>query len=146
VFLYLQVVILATELIAPPIGSALLKASRPQNIFLFVPPLALLGLVVIAFVPETLKTAADDAPDHGTESNGLNLRGKFVSMRTHVRDSVLPLLKRRLLFIGLMALFVNRMSRPILSMMLQYMSAKFHWKIEKVTEFPLSAFAHGTIS
>jgi MFS family permease len=130
VFFYINVVFLVTELVAPPIGSQLSKAVGPHLTFLFTLPFALIGLVVLRFIPETLNPTNHNP---GIEPEPFNIRKKFESINIHLRESILPLLNRPLLFIALMALFVNRLSRPILAMLLQYMSAKFHWKLEQVT-------------
>jgi hypothetical protein len=96
-------------------------------------PLSLLGLVVLWITPETLKSSeAEHIEDEAVNNETFSIRNKIDSLVNHVHDNALPLLGRPALFIALMALFVNRLPRPLLGLLLQYRSAKFHWKLAQV--------------
>jgi MFS family permease len=133
-FFYISVLFPVTELTAPPLGSHLLETIGPHLTFLLLNPLCLLGLFVIWFMPETLKASESDDDQHQiASSEPFNMRKKIHSLVTHVSENVLPLLTRPLLFIAMLAIFVNRLPRPLLGLLLQFMSAKFRWKLAQVS-------------
>jgi hypothetical protein len=84
-------------------------------------------------MPETLQTSEteqDELP--GVNGEPFSMRNQVQSLIAHTQTNVFPLLKRPWLFIALMAVFINRLPRPLLGLLLQYVSAKFYWKLAQV--------------
>jgi len=101
------------------------------------------------FIEETLvrkgdppTTVSDGLTTHGNAHNGTDslwqrVRTKLArgaqTTRTHVVEGVFPLLRRRALLLALAGFFVNRLTRPVLSLLLQYASVKFSLRISQVS-------------
>lgn len=150
----MQVVLLITELIAPPLGAVLMKALGPHFAFLTAVPLEALAFVVLGFIPNT--KSSDSAPSdiegpereepqpangEGEESmNDENLsKNKVLQALSHlshnIRHGVRTLGSHKSLLVGLLALVVAKMARPMLELILQYMSVRFGWPLAKVRVF-----------
>ncbi|KAF5250783.1 hypothetical protein FANTH_4055 [Fusarium anthophilum] len=148
-FFWVQVVLLITELIAPPLGAILMKALGPHFAFLTAVPLEALAFVVLGFIPNT--KSSDSAPSdievtEGEEAPSANdvceetmndenpSKNKVLQALTHLSHDVrhgAPLV-------------VAKMARPMLELILQYMSVRFGWPLAK-TAFLLSIQAAGQI-
>jgi hypothetical protein len=83
-------------------------------------------------MPETLQTNAAEHDELPGVNEPFSMRNRIHSLVDHIQTNAFPLLKRPWLFIALMAVFVNRLPRPLLGLLLQYMSAKFYWKLAQV--------------
>ncbi|KAF5593540.1 major facilitator superfamily transporter [Fusarium subglutinans] len=135
-FFWVQVVLLITELIAPPLGAILMKALGPHFAFLTAVPLEALAFVVLGFIPNT--KSSDSAPSdievtEGEEAPSANdvceetmndenpSKNKVLQALTHLSHDVrhgAPLV-------------VAKMARPMLELILQYMSVRFGWPLAK---------------
>ena len=143
IFFYVTVVLLLTELVSPPLGSYLMEQWNSYYAYLFGLPLEMFGFVVLLFIPETAKVSPTDIKDNPRTrpvvhrlNVHLRLRSRLQSLRNHVNSEVLPLLRKPALVLALVALFVNRFSRSILKTLMQYLSARFGWKISQVCQIP----------
>ncbi|KAH7182147.1 major facilitator superfamily domain-containing protein [Fusarium sp. MPI-SDFR-AT-0072] len=162
-FFWVQVVLLITELIAPPLGAVLMKALGPHFAFLTAVPLEALAFVVLGFIPNTKSSESAPSDIEGTEReetqsandqceetiNDQNpLKNKVLQALSHlshnIRHGVHTLGRHKSLLIGLLALVVAKMARPMLELILQYMSVRFGWPLAK-TAFLLSIQAAGQI-
>ncbi|KAG4295310.1 hypothetical protein FPRO06_01894 [Fusarium proliferatum] len=162
-FFWVQVVLLITELIAPPLGAILMKALGPHFAFLTAVPLEALAFVVLGFIPNT--KSSDSAPSdiedtEGEESPSANgeceetvndensSKNKVLQALSHlshsIRHGVCTLGSHKSLLVGLLALVVAKMARPMLELILQYMSVRFKWPLAK-TALLLSIQAAGQI-
>jgi hypothetical protein len=105
-------------------------------------PLEFFGFVVLVFIPETVKkqettkssdqNLSSEAPT-GPERPGASwIRRSATHFKQHLIDDVLPLISRIPVLLALVALFVNRFSRSILKTLMQYLSARFDWKLSQV--------------
>ncbi|KAF4452139.1 hypothetical protein F53441_4977 [Fusarium austroafricanum] len=156
-FFWVQVVLLITELIAPPLGAVLMKALGPHFAFLVAIPLEALAFVVLGFIPNTRSphnTSNDnvDGEEEEEESQAAHNQGQescnsqfsVSHMLQNTRRGFSTLGMQRGLWIGLLALVVAKMARPMLELILQYMSVRFGWPLSK-TAFLLSIQAAGQI-
>ncbi|EWZ89455.1 hypothetical protein FOWG_09155 [Fusarium oxysporum f. sp. lycopersici MN25] len=158
-FFWVQVVLLITELIAPPLGAVLMKALGPHFAFLTAVPLEALAFVVLGFIPNT--RSSDNVPSdvEGTEgdenqsandetTNQNSSKVKILRTLSHLSDNIRhgvhTLGSHKSLLVGLLALVVAKMARPMLELILQYMSVRFGWPLAK-TAFLLSIQAAGQI-
>ncbi|KAF5655016.1 major facilitator superfamily transporter transporter [Fusarium sp. NRRL 25303] len=153
-FFWVQVVLLITELIAPPLGAILMKALGPHFAFLTAVPLEALAFVVLGFIPNT--KSSDSAPSdiegtEGEESQSANdeceetvndensSKNKVLQALSHlshnIQHGVRTLGSHKSLLVGLLALVVAKMARPMLELILQYMSVRFGWPLAKVRVF-----------
>lgn len=101
--------------------------------------LHVLGLPILLPLPTTIaknEQVLDNDPDLplavSPEWNLTNIREQFNGLLAHFKDSVVPLL-RPIIIIGLLAMFVNCLVQPIIQLLMQYMSVKFHWPISQVS-------------
>ncbi|KAF5565131.1 major facilitator superfamily transporter [Fusarium napiforme] len=163
-FFWVQVVLLITELIAPPLGAVLMNALGPHFAFLTAVPLEALAFVVLGFIPST--RASDSVPSNDMETteadqslspNGQgeeppsdqdSSKNKVLQALSHlsqsIRYGVHTLGGHKRLLVGLLSLVVAKMARPMLELILQYMSVRFGWPLAK-TAFLLSVQAAGQI-
>lgn len=153
-FFWVQVVLLITELIAPPLGAILMKTLGPHFAFLTAVPLEALAFVVLGFIPNT--KSSDSAPSdiEGTEGEGSpsangeceetvnhgdSSKSKVLRALSHlshnIQHGVCTLGSHKSLLVGLLALVVAKMARPMLELILQYMSVRFGWPLAKVRVF-----------
>ncbi|KAF4435233.1 MFS transporter [Fusarium acutatum] len=162
-FFWVQVVLLITELIAPPLGAVLMNALGPHFAFLMAVPLEALAFVVLGFIPNTRASGSVPSGTEGTEgdrsqlpngqseettSDQVSLKEKVLQTLSHlsrnIRHGVHTLGSHKSLLVGLLALVVAKMARPMLELILQYMSVRFGWPLAK-TAFLLSIQAAGQI-
>jgi MFS family permease len=142
-----------SELIAPPLGSLLMERYGSGYTYFITLPWDLVSFVLIFLLPETSKlkdpdteTVADLEPMDETALLDEDLlrepasrlsryhawmHKRYTFTKDHIFGQVLPLLKRREIFLGIAALVVAVFARPVSEMLLQYMSARFHWKLSK---------------
>lgn len=144
IFFYITVVMLITEMVSPPLGSYLMDSWNSYYAYLFGLPLEFLGFLVLAIIPETAKPNKDqEYSSHSSSSstaehNGRSwLKQRYHFLKTHIIVNVMPLLCQRAILQGLVALFVNRFSRSILKTLMQYLSARFGWKLGQVCLLPI---------
>ncbi|KAF4337200.1 major facilitator superfamily transporter [Fusarium beomiforme] len=155
-FFWAQVVLLITELIAPPLGAVLMKVLGPHFAFLVAVPLEALAFVVLGFIPNTSSSSSSpDEYEEGREEQENEAAIDRISctkraflavshLTENVQSGVLTLGTQKSLLTGLLALVVAKMARPMLELILQYMSVRFGWPLGK-TAFLLSIQAAGQI-
>nr|RBQ90591.1 hypothetical protein FVER53263_09940 [Fusarium verticillioides] len=163
-FFWVQVVLLITELIAPPLGAVLMNALGPHFAFLTAVPLEALAFVVLGFIPNTRAsvsvlsndmetTEADQSQSHSSQceeatSDPVSFKERALQTLSHIshniQHGVHTLGSHKSLLVGLLALVVAKMARPMLELILQYMSVRFGWPLAK-TAFLLSIQAAGQI-
>ncbi|KAF5599390.1 major facilitator superfamily transporter [Fusarium pseudoanthophilum] len=163
-FFWVQVVLLITELIAPPLGAVFMNALGPHFAFLTAVPLEALAFVVLGFIPNTRAsvsvlgndmetTEADQNQSHSsqceeTTSDPVSFKERARQTLSHIshniQHGVHTLGSHKSLLVGLLALVVAKMARPMLELILQYMSVRFGWPLAK-TAFLLSIQAAGQI-
>lgn len=153
-FFWVQVVLLITELIAPPLGAVLMMALGPHFAYLTAVPLEALAFVVLGFIPNTKSSdsaSSDIESTEGEESPPANGEGeesmndenssknKVLQALSHlshnIRLGVRTLGSHKSLLVSLLALIVAKMARPMLELILQYMSVRFGWPLAKVRVF-----------
>lgn len=136
-FFYVHVVILVSEMVAPAIGVLLLDAIGPHFTFLVGIPVKALGFIALFFIRE--KPAQGHEASHDSEGGDAEppIQGKtrrpLVNLIHYIRNDIGSILANRLVFIGLLVLPVQKLSRPMLELILQYMSFKFGWPLSRVS-------------
>ncbi|WZH49536.1 major facilitator superfamily domain-containing protein [Fusarium acuminatum] len=155
-FFWVQVVLLITELVAPPLGAVLMKVLGPYFAFLVAVPLEALAFVVLGFIPNTRSThntpndnidgeeAEESQVAHDQRQESRDSRFSASHLLQNIRRGVTTLGMQKGLWIGLLALVVAKMARPMLELILQYMSVRFGWPLSK-TALLLSFQAAGQI-
>jgi hypothetical protein len=130
---------LITEVVSPPLGAYLMDNWNSYSAYLFGLPLELLGFVVLAFIPETTQPNKDQEHSIHSESSPAPppnkrswIKQRYHELKGHIIVNVLPLLSRTVVWHALVGLFVNRFSRSILKTLMQYLSARFGWKLSQV--------------
>lgn len=136
-FLYLSVTILASELLSPPVGSALMDNVGPYTTFALGIPCLILGLFVIPWIPQSSsKPSTDGLPTNASsrEGSGIPVRGtkRFKDLYESIQRDFTSILKEKAIIVGIFALAIQKLGRPIVTLLLQYMSIKFDWKLSKV--------------
>ncbi|KAF5650052.1 major facilitator superfamily transporter [Fusarium sp. NRRL 52700] len=150
-FFWVQVVLLITELVAPPLGAVLMKTLGPHFAFLTAVPLEALAFVVLGFIPNTKSPGNAPSDIDGTEeeevpsgndeceetmNDGNPSKTMVLQAPTNllhdIRHGIRTLASHKSLLVGLLALVVAKMARPMLELILQYMSVRFAWPLAKV--------------
>ncbi|RDI82394.1 hypothetical protein Vi05172_g7742 [Venturia inaequalis] len=139
IFFYIGIVQMATQLVGPMVGLLLMETVGPYITYFLGIWLQVLGLPILLLLPSTIAKNEQvlendlDAPIAiSPEWNLTNIREQFNGLLVHFKDSVFPLL-RPTIIIGLLAMFVNCLVQPILQILMQYMSVKFHWPISQTS-------------
>ncbi|KAF2665053.1 MFS general substrate transporter [Microthyrium microscopicum] len=134
VFFYFTSSFLVTEILAPPIGKHLMDAIGPYNTVIIIIPACLSSLSFVFVIPETLQKS-EQVEEPGTASLSSDssllskIQAKVIGIKMHLKEGALPLLKRPVLILVLLAMSLNKLSRPILMVTLQYVSAVFGWTL-----------------
>jgi hypothetical protein len=132
-----MVITMVTEVLSPPVGSALLNSIGPYATFTMELPLLILGLFVIPYIPQLKTEAASDGrpSSPGTSENRQNQVKRnqiFRRVVVFIRQDFASIMNERALILGIFALAFQKFSQPISGLMLQYMSKKFDWKLSEV--------------
>lgn len=129
-----------------------MNALGPHFAFLTAVPLEALAFVVLGFIPNTkppdIVPSSDMEGTEGDQSqspNGqceeaipclLSLKERALQTLSHIshniQHGVHTLGSHKSLLVGLLALVVAKMARPMLELILQYMSVRFGWPLAKV--------------
>lgn len=126
-------------MIAPPIGVLLLDAIGPHLTFLVGIPVKALGFIALLFIRE--KTTQGDDRGHHPEAEEADpaehgkLRRPWANLMRYIRNDIGDILMNRAVLLGLLVLPVQKLSRPMLELILQYMSFKFRWPLSRVIIF-----------
>ena len=126
-FFHVHIVVLVSEMVAPALGVLLMHAIGPHLTFLVGIPVEALGFIALFFIKEQ----AGDAGDGNRDSVGeqaeptfqVKTQGLLANLVHYMRNfDVGSILTDRLVFIGLLVRPVQKLSRPMLELILQYMS------------------------
>lgn len=143
-FFWVQFAVLTSEFLAPPLGSLLMEALGPHLTFLAGVPLELIGFLIILIIPGNAAINSGNTPLESSntpsvthsveagESLGNKLKRVPYRLILYVRQDIISITSRRPFLIGLLALVVAKMARPLIELTLQFMSIKFDWPIRKV--------------
>lgn len=124
-------------MIAPPIGVLLLDAIGPHLTYLVGIPVKALGFIALLLIRE--KTAEADDRSHHSEAEEAEeaaygkLRRPWANLMRYIRHDIGDILINRAVLLGLLVLPVQKLSRPMLELILQYMSFKFRWPLSRVS-------------
>ncbi|KAI3392718.1 hypothetical protein diail_5275 [Diaporthe ilicicola] len=136
-FFYVHVVILISEMVAPAIGVLLLDAIGPHLTYLVGIPVKALGFIALLFIREKAPEGDDGSHDSAGEEDGPAEQGKLrrplANLMHYIRHDIGSILANRLVLIGLLVLPVQKLSRPMLELILQYMSFKFGWALSRTS-------------
>ncbi|KJZ74994.1 hypothetical protein HIM_05480 [Hirsutella minnesotensis 3608] len=151
---------LLTELIAPVLGTLLLRTMSPYFVFLIGIPIQTLGILVIGFIPASASFARPDQHPRALpsqdgnvmtsiESNGqtsVRARASRILSSTgqFIRHELGPLLSRRVILVAYAAFLLARAERPLLDLTVQWMWYKFEWVYQR-TNYLLSIQAAAQI-
>jgi len=135
VYFYIHTVAIVTMLIGPPIGSILMEMYSPQTAYLWTIPPRVVSLGLLFMIPETgqRKPAAGvpGAFDRGRKPLLSIIHGKMVNLTHHVVHNIIPIVSQTPVLLGLVSFVVNALAIPLLGLVMQYMSSKFHWKLSQ---------------
>jgi hypothetical protein len=129
-----------------------MNALGPHFAFLTAVPLEALAFVVLGFIPNTRAsdcvlsndmetTEADQNQSlsgqrEETTSDPVSFKERTLKTLSHIshdiQHGVHTLGSHKSLLVGLLALVVAKMARPMLELILQYMSVRFGWPLAKV--------------
>jgi MFS family permease len=158
-FLYLTVTILVSEFLAPPFGSLLLDTIGPHATFLVTIPILFLAFIPIALYPSEARAEARAlmrSPETDDVTADQRRFKDILKQRVHnvfrlMRRDVAPFIFQRSIILGISSLAIQKLARPMLQLLLQYMSIKFGWSLSKVSPrapigFSFNACLHPTQS
>ncbi|KIL92439.1 hypothetical protein FAVG1_04850 [Fusarium avenaceum] len=150
-FFWVQVVLLITELVAPPLGAVLMKVLGPYFAFLVAVPLEALAFVVLGFIPNTRsphntpsdridgEEAEESQVAHDQRQESRDSRFSASHLLQNIQRGVSTLGMQKGLWVGLLALVVAKMARPMLELILQYMSTALLLSIQAAGQILLFA-------
>lgn len=132
-----------TELLSPLLGALLMNTLGSHFAFLAAVPLEVAAFFSLGLIrepsPEGERESATGLDDCESDDGdaALEAKSKFgqplARVVHYIRKDIGALLARRSLLIGLLAVVGCRLGRPMLELILQYMSAKFGWPLSKVS-------------
>jgi hypothetical protein len=133
-----------SELYAPALGSALLKSIGPFGAQLFNLSFILCSTLVLPFIPETLKrdpsgeislSLNQEEPEQQGFGRKLILqaRERYLHIIDYVCNDIFPITRQRLIIYTLIAALINQLLRTVAIFLMQYMVARFHWRVESVS-------------
>lgn len=142
-FFLIHVTTLVTEFIAPPLAAVLLNTWGPHFAFLAAVPLEIAAFFALGLIKEPRLehnyervSASDDRADGDDDDNAMesksNFRQPWVRIMDYLRQDIGGLLSQKDLLLGLIAVVGCRLGRPMIELILQYMSVKFGWHFSKV--------------
>lgn len=132
-----------TEFIAPPLAAILLNTCGPHFAFLAAIPFELAAFLALGLIKEPHHDRNDehvqnsdecedgDVHHHASKSKA-SYKQPLIKVVQYLREDVGGLLSQRQLLMGLLAVVGCRLGRPMLELILQYMSVKFGWHFSKV--------------
>ncbi|KAH8673912.1 major facilitator superfamily domain-containing protein [Xylariales sp. PMI_506] len=139
-FLLVGVMMLVSEFLSAPVGSFLMDRIGPYGTFLMAFPFSLAGAFVLFLMPkdEHFKIRSDAETDESEQSTFFATNsipqakiGHMAELSRFIREDVWSLFQRPAVFIGVGCLATQKLTRPMLDMFLQYMSAKFLWPLSR---------------
>lgn len=130
--------ILVSEMVAPAIGVLLMHAIGPHLTFLVGIPVKALGFIALFFIKEKTGDADNEDDDSvpGEQAEPATqgkTRRPLANLINYIRNDIGSILTNRLVLVGLLVLPVQKLSRPMLELILQYMSFKFGWPLSRVS-------------
>lgn len=142
-FFWLQVAILISEFLGPPLGSLLIAKIGPYFGFLSGTVLMATGSFLLLLLPSKTATSRqskvpimgnpplDDVP---ADDIGVPKKPEHFLRRVsgHLHNRVVSILSKKRLLVGIATMVVSKMMRPLLELTMQYMSIKFGWTISQV--------------
>lgn len=142
-FFWLQVVLLVTEIISPPAASVLMGLIGPQFTFLLSIPIESLGFLVILAMPSGEPAGNAQSPEANNHTRSPEdtaqhtLKDKLLHasawLKGYIKEDMKRIIYQRTLLVGIIVLSISKIARPILELILQYMSARFDWPLSKVS-------------
>jgi len=137
---------LVSEVISPPLGSRLLDQYGPNHAYLFSLPFQLLGLTILPLLPGHVAISKGNEGEHDQAIQEIQEGGESISpplessmrprdwsaLTTQLAKDIWPILRQATIALGLLALLLNRFSRPLFEFLMQYMSVRFGWTLSQV--------------
>lgn len=115
-----------------------MQAIGPHLTYLVGIPVKALGFVALFFIKEKAhepeeEESHDSAAEEAEPATHGKMRRPLANLMRYIRDDIGSILSNRYVFIGLLVLPVQKLSRPMLELILQYMSFKFGWPLSRVS-------------
>lgn len=135
---YMAVAMLTSELLSPPLGSLLMSKYGPYAPYLSGIPLEMLGFIILYLLPASETSAKNDpitfqvidtTADHGRNTWPRRI---MITSVMHTRTLATYLVNRPGLLVLLLAFMVNKLSRQIEEIMIQYVTVRFGWTLAQV--------------
>jgi hypothetical protein len=140
---------LVTEIVSPPAASVLMGLVGPQFTFLLSIPFESLGFLVILAMPSDGSTGdaqileASDHTRRPADTTQHTLKDKLLHasawLKGYTKEDMKRIIHQRNLLAGIIVLSISKLARPILELILQYMSARFDWPLSRVSFSPNQA-------
>jgi hypothetical protein len=128
--LFVELLTRVSAMISAPLGSWLMETWGPSPTYWISLLLECSGFLVLLGIRdsgEPQQVGYSESGDHST-------LGEPESPSEEVpKTHFLPLLAQRAILFGLLALMVNRFTKPVSEVLIQYMSARFKWRIADVS-------------
>jgi hypothetical protein len=126
-----------------------MEYASPCFAFVLGLPLEFLGFFVLPFLFKDPAAKGDGANDNcisttyhsSPTGNAISIKFKgkikknLIGGIRYIRRDIGSLLGQRTLLIGLLALVVHKVARPMMELLLQYMSVRFEWPLSRVCSF-----------
>ncbi|KAL4861124.1 hypothetical protein BDV12DRAFT_191282 [Aspergillus spectabilis] len=129
-------VILVAEMLAIPLGGALMEWSSPWVAFTLGLGIFALGIPLAAFlIPETLPAPAENSEEEEEREGPEN--GDKISLKTslYLFISFTRFITQRNILLALLLFLVSSLGRQSTSLMLQYSSTRYNWAFSRASLF-----------
>lgn len=135
----LHVLTMALEFISPPIGGVLLDWLGPYMTLSFSIPMKATGFIFLTFLAAI--ESSNVAQQQVIESVEMpqqplsawhQIRKAWVDLAHYIRYDMATMFAHRSIVVGLLAMLIAKIARPVQDLTAQFLSAKFKWPISKV--------------
>lgn len=141
VFSYLMLVPQISEVYTPPLSSWAMQTFGPYGLYVVSGCIAFSSIFILPFLPETLPKQHPSGTSTPLEPSDIvhistrfrdKIKRRLDEFKRHFREGILPLFKAKYLGACFVALSIAQLPRPLLMFYMQYVVARFEWKIENV--------------
>lgn len=131
-------------------GSLLLDTIGPHATYIAAVPMECLAFIPLALFPSERRAEARalETSHEADEVNGTVGQKRYKDILKErlrrafqlIRHDIAPIIFQRSLLLGVASLAIQKLARPMLDLLLQYMSIRFDWSLSKVSPLSLESF------
>jgi hypothetical protein len=131
-----------SEVYTPPISGWAMRTFGPYGLYVVSGCICFSSIFILPFLPETLPKQHPSGASTPLEASDIihvsnrfhnKIKRRLDEFKRHFREGILPLFRAKYLGACFAALSLSQLPRPLLLFYMQYVLARFEWKIENVS-------------